>query len=193
MSYTAPDFKTQHTLNDSPRGKNSNAGSLFEEEKFDLDCLSSYSGTSGARSSVTQTVTIGLCGLAGRPNLSMNESEAWILDPRTPMKKFGALLFKLANIRQQIFKQINREFLEVHTMKGEQTSTSTPSTVENQDVTFSGFSLASLTPSTKEESDSYVSVNKESWYSDFVNPVLNRLFEDGVTLAKLGPLVINKN
>lgn len=78
-------------------------------------------------------------------------------------------------------------------MKGEQTSTSANSTVENQDATSIGFSLASLTPSTKEESDSFVSVNKESWYSDFVNPVLNSLFDEGCTLAKLGPLVINKN
>ena len=38
------------------------------------------------------------------------------MDPRTPIKKFAALLFKLANVRQQIFKQLRREFVEVSTI-----------------------------------------------------------------------------
>lgn len=61
-------------------------------------------------------MSVGLCGLAGKPNLSMNESEAWIVDPRTPVKKFAALIFKLANIRHQVHKQITKEFNEVHTI-----------------------------------------------------------------------------
>ena len=63
---------------------------------------------------MTATVSVGLCGLAGKPNISMNESEAWIMDPRTPIKKFAALLFKLANIRSLVFKKIQKEFLEVN-------------------------------------------------------------------------------
>lgn len=72
--------------------------SFFEDQKFDISAVSSHSGSS-YNSWVTNTVSVGLCGLAGKPNLSMNESEAWIVDPRTPVKKFAALIFKLANIR----------------------------------------------------------------------------------------------
>lgn len=72
--------------------------SFFEDQKFDISAVSSASGSS-FNSSMTATVSIGLCGLAGKPNLSMNESESWIVDPRTPVKKFASLIFKLANIR----------------------------------------------------------------------------------------------
>jgi len=73
--------------------------SFFEDRKFDSSALSSHSGGSSFDSRITQNVSIGLCGLAGKPKISMCESEAWIMDPRTPIKKFAALLFKLANVR----------------------------------------------------------------------------------------------
>ena len=47
-----------------------------------------------------------------------NDSEAWITDPRTPIKKFASLLFKLAHIRKQVFKQIHKEFLDVSKIGG---------------------------------------------------------------------------
>ena len=81
----------------------------MEENKFnDISGLSSASGNSFG-SQLTSTVSVGLCGLAGRPNLSMNESESWITDPRTPCKKFANLLFKLSSIRKQIYKQIAKD------------------------------------------------------------------------------------
>ena len=86
--------------------------SMIEEQKFnDISGLSSVSGGSFG-SHLTSTVSIGLCGLAGKPNLSMNESEQWIIDPRTPIKKFANLLFKLASVRQQINKQLVKDCLD---------------------------------------------------------------------------------
>ena len=76
---------------------------FFEDHKFDVASMSNVSGSSYG-SKLTTTVSVGLCGLAGRPNITMSESEAWIMDPRTPIKKFAALIFKLASIRNQIFK-----------------------------------------------------------------------------------------
>ena len=91
--------------------------SFFEDNKFDVTSMSNISGSSYG-SKLTTTVSVGLCGLAGRPNITMSESEAWIMDPRTPIKKFAALIFKLANIRNQIFKQLQKEFVEIKTIGG---------------------------------------------------------------------------
>ena len=42
-------------------------------------------------------------------------------------------------------------------------------------------------------SDSFLSTNNESWYSDFVYPILNGFMnDDGIDQIKLGPIVINK-
>jgi len=99
--------------------------SFFEDHKFDISAVSSASGSS-FNSGLTATVSIGLCGLAGKPNLTMNESESWIVDPRTPVKKFASLLFKLANIRHQVFKQISKEFNDMTTIGGEARTVLTP-------------------------------------------------------------------
>jgi hypothetical protein len=56
----------------------------------------------------------------------MNESESWIVDPRTPVKKFASLLFKLANIRHQVFKQIAKEFSDMTTIGGDTPLIMTP-------------------------------------------------------------------
>lgn len=93
----------------------SGMSSFFEDHKFDFSAASSNSGggSSNYGSHITVNVSVGLCGLAGKPKISMAESEAWIMDPRTPIKKFAALLFKLANVRQQVFRQLQKEFLDI--------------------------------------------------------------------------------
>jgi hypothetical protein len=99
---------------------------FFEENKWDISGASSNSGggSSNLGSHITATVSVGLCGLAGKPKISMAEYEAWIMDPRTPIKKFAALLFKLANVRQQIFRQLQKEFSEVYPIGGGPTNQS---------------------------------------------------------------------
>ena len=72
--------------------------------------VSEFKCTFGSRSStskmtkLTTTISVGLNGLAGKPGISQSESESWIVDPRTPIKKFSALLFKLAGIRQALLQ-----------------------------------------------------------------------------------------
>ena len=72
----------------------------FDEKKSNISNLTK----------VSTTVQIGLNGLAGKPEITSNESEGWIIDPRTPIKKFSALLYKLASVRHMLFEQLNREF-----------------------------------------------------------------------------------
>ena len=112
LNYSAPAFNSTHQSPSSSHNSSSALGSsMFEDHKFD-GALSSHSGSS-FKSDITQDISVGLCGLAGKPRISMSESEAWIMDPRTPIKKFAALLFKLANVRKQIFKQLQKEFKQV--------------------------------------------------------------------------------
>ena len=181
---------------------NSSSGvgsSFFEDHKFDISALSSASGSS-FNSGVTATVSVGLCGLAGKPNLSMNESEAWIIDPRTPVKKFAALLFKLANVRNQIFKQITREFNEVATIGGGSTTPGglSASFTTNEHSGEFNTSMSQLSSSLllgePSVNDSFTSTSThESWYTDFVRPLIHTLVEDeSVQLVKLGPLNISK-
>ena len=101
LNYSVPAFgsKTQKSPNGSQHSSSAMNSSMFEDMKFD-GANSSNSGASSLDSRITQSVSVGLCGLAGKPKISMNESEAWIMDPRTPVKKFAALLFKLANVRK---------------------------------------------------------------------------------------------
>ena len=86
--------------------KEKRTGLELSEEKT----ISEFKYTLGSRSSaskltkLTTTVTIGLNGKAGKPGISQSESESWICDPRTPIKKFSALLFKLAGIRQALLQ-----------------------------------------------------------------------------------------
>lgn len=147
---------------------------------------------------MTATVSVGLCGLAGRPNITMNECEAWIMDPRTPVKKFAALLFKLANIRHQVFKQLQREFTEVQTVGGDdKTGTPTPNSFASESMNLSFNNASQISGGllgSAANADSFVSqMNKEGWFSDFVSPVMQRLVnDDSIAMAKLGPLNINK-
>lgn len=135
---------------------------------------SSSAGGSSFGSHITTSISVGLCGLAGRPKISLCESEAWIMDPRTPVKKFAALLFKLANVRQQIHRQLNKEFLSVTTLG--QSDTALPS----QNSSFL---------STTEEGHK----DGDQWYYDFVLPLLSRLLnENNLALVKLGPVKIQK-
>lgn len=147
---------------------------------------------------MTATVSVGLCGLAGRPNITMNESEAWIMDPRTPVKKFAALLFKLANIRGQVFKQLQKEFTEVQTFGGGDDNSNTPTPAsfmtDSFNISMNASQLSSGLLGSAANADSFIGqINKEGWYSDFVSPVMQRLtMDDSITMAKLGPLNINK-
>ena len=79
------------------------------------------------------------------------------MDPRTPVKKFSALLFKLANVRQQVFKQLQDEFLEVTEIGA--AAQSTP------EVRRSSFM----------SSNSGKGDTEEPWYEDFLMPLLERL------------------
>ena len=75
-----------------------------------------YNSTSSKMTKLTTTVSVGWSGLAGKPSISSNESDGWIVDPRTPVKKFSALLFKLAGIRHQLLQQLNKEFTQIEIM-----------------------------------------------------------------------------
>lgn len=102
QTFSAPAFKLIPTAAEEANESSSGfTSSFFEEQKFnEISAVSSASESSyGGGSHVTMNISVGLSGLAGKPNLSMNESEQWIMDPRTPVKKFANLLFKLASIR----------------------------------------------------------------------------------------------
>ena len=179
--------------------------SFFEDAKFDqLSSNSGCSGTNSFNSKLTTNVEVGLCGLAGKPKLSMNESEGWIVDPRTPIKKFAALLFKLANVRQQIFKQLQREFVEETTIgsgSGGKVSSIAPmdfgSFVSEQTANLMQKASSRAARMSFGFNDSVVSCNlqeqNEIWYTDFVQPCMQRLTkEQNYNQVKLGPLEINK-
>ena len=82
----------------------------------DMNSYKDFAYTFDSKSSTSKitklsaTVSVGLNGLAGKPNISQCESEGWICDPRTPIKKYSALLFKLAGIRHSLLQQLNKEF-----------------------------------------------------------------------------------
>lgn len=100
---SAPAFSLQDMEKESAVShvSSSQMSAFLGDHRFDISGASSNSGggSSNLGSHITATVSVGLCGLAGKPKISMAEYEAWIMDPRTPIKKFAALLFKLANVR----------------------------------------------------------------------------------------------
>lgn len=162
----------------SQDGRSSAGGSLPEEHKFDMSAVSSASGGSRV-SHLTSNVSVGLSGLAGKPNITMNDSEAWITDPRTPIRKFASLLFKLANIRKLIFKQLAKEFCDVQSIGSMGTPDSTPSDDGN---------LLEMSTSF----DSFVTGGNDQWYVDFISGTMRRLETDEKTKSvKLGPLSIS--
>ena len=131
------------------------------------------------------------------------------MDPRTPIKKFAALLFKLANVRQQIFRQLQKEFSEVYPIGGGPTNQSSHTSGNSSTLasaqaastvsgpTTLGVSAAGSKDNSDDQlsasNDSFVSLNNESLYSDFVNPILDRLTNDeDCNEIKLGTVNIHK-
>jgi len=79
---------------------------IFKSQTF-MDgrnrALSSLSGLSRPLNTSVSDISIGLSGLAGRPKFEvMGDAEQWITDPRSPIKKFSALLFNLSGMRYKL-------------------------------------------------------------------------------------------
>ena len=145
---------------------------------------------------LTTSVSIGLSGLAGKPNISSTESEGWIADPRTPVKKYAALLFKLAGIRHQLLQQLNREFNQIEIIDAAWEAFDSKSMLTKQVRP----EFASSAPNRKEKknhlrkSHGAISPRPKSfhddslWYTTFVESSIQPLIDGDIEQVNLGPL-----